>query len=100
MQTQPARRSDRESSLHLLLDNIPMMNCAVDRFLAMVDGVEPDVLIITELDTWWAAQLRVLNEAVYSIHYPLENTSAYPPYLGDEVLTGPSPRAGGGMSTQ
>jgi endonuclease/exonuclease/phosphatase (EEP) superfamily protein YafD len=75
VQTQPATRSDQESSLRLLMANVLMTNRAADRFLAIVDRVAPDVLIITEPDTWWAEQLRVLDEVFpHSTHYPLENT--------------------------
>lgn len=74
-QTQYATITDHAFALRILMANVLMTNRAFARFLAMVNRVEPDVVIITEPDAWWAEQLRVLDATFpYNTTYPLENT--------------------------
>jgi endonuclease/exonuclease/phosphatase (EEP) superfamily protein YafD len=75
VQTLPARRVDNTSSIKILIANVLMTNRAADRFLAVVQRADADYLIIDEPDTWWAEQLRRLEDTYpYHTKYALENT--------------------------
>jgi endonuclease/exonuclease/phosphatase (EEP) superfamily protein YafD len=75
VQTLQATRADPDVSLKILIANVLMTNRAADRFLAVVNKADPDLLIIDEPDSWWEEQLRVLDDT-YPHHtkYPLDNT--------------------------
>jgi endonuclease/exonuclease/phosphatase (EEP) superfamily protein YafD len=74
-QTQRATTTSRQHTLRIMVANILMTNRSAEKFLRIVQQVEPDILIVDEPDAWWAEQLRGLG-AVFShqTKYPLENT--------------------------
>jgi endonuclease/exonuclease/phosphatase (EEP) superfamily protein YafD len=75
LQTQYATMTDQAFTLRILIANVLMTNRAADRFISMVERIEPDLVIITEPDAWWAEQLGVLDVSFpYHTKYPLENT--------------------------
>jgi endonuclease/exonuclease/phosphatase (EEP) superfamily protein YafD len=75
IQTQRATTTSRQHTLRIMVANILMTNRSAEKFLRIVQQVEPDILIVDEPDAWWAEQLRGLG-AVFShqTKYPLENT--------------------------
>ena len=75
LQTQYATITEHAFTLRILIANVLMTNRAADRFIATVNRVQPDVVIITEPNAWWAEKLRPLDEVFpHSTKYPLENT--------------------------
>lgn len=75
VQTQAASSTDTNASLRIFIANVLMTNRAADPLRALIDPADPDVLILTEPDAWWADQLRELQQAFpYHISYPLDNT--------------------------
>jgi endonuclease/exonuclease/phosphatase (EEP) superfamily protein YafD len=52
-----------------------MTNRAADRLRGLIEDTDPDVLILTEPDAWWAEQLQGLEQSFpYHTSYPLDNT--------------------------
>jgi endonuclease/exonuclease/phosphatase (EEP) superfamily protein YafD len=75
VQTRRGTRADAEALVRIFIANVLMTNRAADRLRALIEHAEPDVLILTEPDAWWADQLRVLEQTFhYRTSYPLENT--------------------------
>jgi endonuclease/exonuclease/phosphatase (EEP) superfamily protein YafD len=72
----PAAKHARDSQdIRLLVANVLMSNRSVERFLAMVDEVAPDMVLVLEPDRWWAERLAPLKERfVHTMERPLENT--------------------------
>lgn len=75
VQTQAASSTETNASIRISIANVLMTNRAVDRLRAPIDLADSDVLILTELDVWWADQRRELKQAFPSrTSYPLDNT--------------------------
>jgi endonuclease/exonuclease/phosphatase (EEP) superfamily protein YafD len=75
VQTQVATHADAEASMRIFIANVLMTNRAADRLHALIEHAEPDVLIFTEPDAWWADQLRGLAQTfLYRASHPLDNT--------------------------
>jgi endonuclease/exonuclease/phosphatase (EEP) superfamily protein YafD len=75
VQTQVAMHADAEASMRIFIANVLMTNRAADRLRALIEYAEPDVLILTEPDAWWADQLRGLAQTfLYRASHPLDNT--------------------------
>jgi endonuclease/exonuclease/phosphatase (EEP) superfamily protein YafD len=75
VQTQVATHADAEASMRIFIANVLMTNRAADRLRALIEHAEPDVLIFTEPDAWWADQLRGLAQTfLYRASHPLDNT--------------------------
>jgi endonuclease/exonuclease/phosphatase (EEP) superfamily protein YafD len=74
-QTLESRAVVPERRLRVMLANVLMHNRHADRLLALVDEVEPDILLAVETDDWWDRQLATL-EARYphGVRCPLPNT--------------------------
>jgi len=65
----------RENSIRVMMCNVFQDNTQYDGFIALVQEVNPDVLLVVETDAQWAKALTVLEEEYkYNISYPLENT--------------------------
>jgi endonuclease/exonuclease/phosphatase (EEP) superfamily protein YafD len=61
--------------LRIMLANVLMHNHEADRLLALVDKVEPDLLLAVETDDWWDRQLAGLGPAYpHAMRCPLPNT--------------------------
>ncbi len=64
-----------DGRLGLLIANVLMTNRQAEPFLRLVRLRDPDVVVATETDRWWDAQLqRLAPRYPYSVRYPLENT--------------------------
>jgi endonuclease/exonuclease/phosphatase (EEP) superfamily protein YafD len=75
VQTQVATRADGRASIRIFIANVLMTNRAEDRLRALIAHTDPDVLILTEPDAWWADQLRGLAQTFpHHTSYPLDNT--------------------------
>jgi endonuclease/exonuclease/phosphatase (EEP) superfamily protein YafD len=75
VQTQAATRADAEASIRIFIANVLMTNRAANRLRGLIEDADPDVVILTEPDAWWAEQLRGLERTFPErTSYPLENT--------------------------
>jgi endonuclease/exonuclease/phosphatase (EEP) superfamily protein YafD len=75
VQTLRAMRVDAEASIRIFIANVLMTNRTMERLRALIEHAEPDVLILTEPDAWWAKQLQGLEQTFPNrTSYPLNNT--------------------------
>lgn len=66
---------DPSGRLSLLIANVLMTNRRAEPFLRLVRLRDPDVIVVTETDRWWDAQLqRLAPRYPHAVRYPLENT--------------------------
>jgi endonuclease/exonuclease/phosphatase (EEP) superfamily protein YafD len=64
-----------ERSLRLMIANVLMSNRQVDRLAAIMDAVDPDVVLALETDAWWVQRLgAMLPEHPFRVLHPLDNT--------------------------
>jgi endonuclease/exonuclease/phosphatase (EEP) superfamily protein YafD len=71
----PTKRRAPANVFSLMISNVQMSNTRYSRFLQVVRGADPDVLLINEPNRTWARELACLDETYpYCIKYPLENT--------------------------
>ncbi len=74
-QAKDSNSPDKENSFSLLVTNVRMDNEDKERFQALVEKYNPDVLLINEPDQEWAESINKLdNDYPHSINYPLDNT--------------------------
>lgn len=64
------------TSLRLMESNVKMSNRDVDRYLALVEEVDPDVVQVIELSEWWQHALAPLR-AKYAYHLEAAHENAY-----------------------
>lgn len=64
------------TTFRLLESNVKMSNREVDRYLALVEEVDPDVVQVIELSEWWQQALAPLREA-YPYHLEAAHENAY-----------------------
>jgi endonuclease/exonuclease/phosphatase (EEP) superfamily protein YafD len=58
----------------LLVSNVLMSNRHVERFIALVQAADPDIILVLEPDPWWEEQLRVLEQVyMHTVKKPLTN---------------------------
>ncbi|MBL7648546.1 MAG: endonuclease/exonuclease/phosphatase family protein [Candidatus Hydrogenedentes bacterium] len=57
----PTPSTSQQPNLRLLLANVLTSNMDKDRFLALVDAVDPDVICVQEADDAWAEALEALH---------------------------------------
>jgi endonuclease/exonuclease/phosphatase (EEP) superfamily protein YafD len=63
-----------ESSFRLLITNVLMQNRQADRLLQVVGDADPDLILAVEIDDWWRAQLRPLDQThPYVVSQPQDN---------------------------
>jgi endonuclease/exonuclease/phosphatase (EEP) superfamily protein YafD len=64
-----------ENSLTLMVSNVRMSNTEYERFHALVNKYNPDVLLINEPDNAWAVSINRHDvDFPHSIKYPLDNS--------------------------
>jgi endonuclease/exonuclease/phosphatase (EEP) superfamily protein YafD len=75
VQTQAAVHANTDASMRIFIANVLMTNRTADRLRALIDRTDPDVVVLTEPDAWWADQLRGLEQNFpHHTPYPLDNT--------------------------
>ncbi|MEZ4728459.1 MAG: endonuclease/exonuclease/phosphatase family protein [Caldilineaceae bacterium] len=63
-----------DTTFRLMASNVKMANREAERYLALVDEVDPDVLQVIELSEWWQEQLAPLRTTYpYYVEQPHEN---------------------------
>lgn len=60
VQTRRAARGERAASIRLLVANVEMENRDAEGFLELVARNAPDIVVVDEVDAWWAARLAAL----------------------------------------
>ncbi len=62
-------------TLRLVTANVLMHNRQVEQYLRVLDEADPDIILTTEADAWWAEQLKPLDRIYpFQVKYPLDNT--------------------------
>ncbi len=63
-----------ETTFQLMVSNVKITNREADRYLALVNDVNPDVVQVIELSEWWQQQLAPLRTTYpYYVEQPHEN---------------------------
>ncbi|SHL49509.1 endonuclease/exonuclease/phosphatase family protein [Hymenobacter psychrotolerans] len=66
---------DGERHLSLAVMNVLQYNKQGDKALAVLQDIDPDVIMAVETDQWWYEQLKPLEQThPYTCHEPLDNT--------------------------
>jgi len=66
---------DNDVVVRILTANVLMDNREAESYLSVLADTNPDIILTTETDDWWAEQLKVLDRLYpYKVTYPLENT--------------------------
>ncbi|GAA4414408.1 endonuclease/exonuclease/phosphatase family protein [Nibrella viscosa] len=69
-----ATRTSNSGSVGILIANILIKNRQADTFLRLVREVNPDVVLVMEVNTWWVNQLQALkNTYPHVMECPLDN---------------------------
>lgn len=75
IQAAKAIQEDPQNTLRIIEVNVRMQNRKAHLLVDLVKKHRPDVLVVTEPDTWWKNQLEELKgEYPHTIERPLENT--------------------------
>jgi len=75
VQSVRAEAPDASRSFRLVISNVLMDNRDAPRWLAEVQGVAPDLVLMLEPDAWWLEQAQALRAALpYAVEHPLDNT--------------------------
>lgn len=74
-QVKMSERDNPNRQLRVLTANVLMSNRDADRVMAQVKEEEPDLVLLTETDTWWVAAFEEQNsDFPYSVLQPQSNT--------------------------
>ncbi|HEX7150263.1 MAG TPA: endonuclease/exonuclease/phosphatase family protein [Thermoanaerobaculia bacterium] len=69
-----ATTNDADNRIVLMMTNVLQTNREYDRLLALVDEVNPDIILAVEIDRPWMAALEPLSERYpYAVPVPLDN---------------------------
>jgi endonuclease/exonuclease/phosphatase (EEP) superfamily protein YafD len=64
-----------DSRIDLLVANVLIDNRETASLFALVEDIDPDLILLLETDAWWDDQLRPLGDAYpHAILHPLENS--------------------------
>lgn len=70
-----AERQESGETLRIMTANVLTSNRNAKPLLEIVEAEHPDILLLTEPDTWWVEQLAALDEGYpHQILHPLDNT--------------------------
>ena len=73
-QVRSTSRATPDTTLSLLIANVLMSNRDSHALLAIIRDTDPDAILTLETDSWWEAQLRILEgEYTYTVKEPLNN---------------------------
>jgi endonuclease/exonuclease/phosphatase (EEP) superfamily protein YafD len=71
----PAENPDPKASIAVLVANVLMTNRESGRLLAIIEGRDPDIVLLLEPDAQWQADMRPLERKYpQTVHRPLDNT--------------------------
>jgi endonuclease/exonuclease/phosphatase (EEP) superfamily protein YafD len=74
-ETEAAQARHAERRLNLMTANVLQSNRQDEKLQQIVREVQPDVLVLLEVDDWWVSQLKPLErEFAHAVTYPLDNT--------------------------
>lgn len=75
VQVQASKKHESESALYLLIANVFMDNKDTAKLKAQVRAMDPDIILVVEVNRWWESQLQSLQtDYPYFVAHPLENT--------------------------
>jgi endonuclease/exonuclease/phosphatase (EEP) superfamily protein YafD len=74
-QVERARRATPESTVCVLFANVLMENRESAKLKAMIDEMDPDLVLAVEADEWWRRELAYLRERrPHAVEHPRDNT--------------------------
>jgi endonuclease/exonuclease/phosphatase (EEP) superfamily protein YafD len=74
-QVEKTRNPSSEKTVKILIFNVFMENEKMEKFLDLVEKVNPDIFLLAEVDRRWVEAVSVLDKDYpHSIKHPLENT--------------------------
>lgn len=74
-QVKAADREGSEAAIRIVTANVRMQNRQADKYLRVIAAANPDIILTTEIDQWWADRLNALDAAYpYRVQCPQENT--------------------------
>ena len=74
-QAEAAADCSADQEIELLVANVLVDNREAAPLLALVDAVDPDLVLLLETDAWWDEELEPLGDAYpHAILHPLENS--------------------------
>lgn len=75
VQVEDAPRDDKGVVLRIVTANVLKHNRQAEKYLQVIADANPDIILTTEADQWWAEQLEALDHAyAYHVKHPMDNT--------------------------
>nr|MBS0021387.1 endonuclease/exonuclease/phosphatase family protein [Gammaproteobacteria bacterium] len=75
VQVQASTEHEPESTFYLLIANVLMDNRNVAGLKTQIQAVDPDTVLVVEVNRWWESQLQSLQtDYPYLVAHPLDNT--------------------------
>ena len=69
-----AEMTTAQNTVGILLANVLITNRSADKFLEIVRQRDPDMVLTMEVDDWWVAQLKPLEQQyAHVVNFPTEN---------------------------
>lgn len=63
------------AAIRIVTANVLMHNREIEKYLKVLAEADPDIILTTESDHWWAEQLKALDGSYpYQVKCPLDNT--------------------------
>jgi endonuclease/exonuclease/phosphatase (EEP) superfamily protein YafD len=82
-----AKQHGSSAAVSILIANVLKTNRQHRPLIEMVSRYRPDLILLTETDTWWAEQMRPLEkEYPFTCIYPLDNTYGMSLYSRFELV--------------
>ncbi|MBM9606556.1 endonuclease/exonuclease/phosphatase family protein [Desulfopila inferna] len=74
-QVKHAGKEGNGAVIRIVTANVLMHNRMAQKYLTILNDINPDIILTTEADQWWSEQLQVLDSSYpYHLKYPLDNT--------------------------
>ncbi|MGB3223745.1 MAG: endonuclease/exonuclease/phosphatase family protein [Desulforhopalus sp.] len=74
-QVKQAVEKGNGNAIRIVTANVLMDNRMAQKYLTVLDEIDPDIILTTEADQWWSDQLEALDSSYPNhIKYPLDNT--------------------------
>ena len=75
VQAKTTTESSNGVTVRLVTANVLMHNREAEKYLQVLAETDPDIILTTEADQWWADQLKPLDRTYpYQVKHPLGNT--------------------------
>jgi endonuclease/exonuclease/phosphatase (EEP) superfamily protein YafD len=86
-QVQQSTSADPDSSIRILFANVLMTNRDASKIKQIIEGADPDIVLLVEPDEWWREQMSALEcEYPHTVQHALNNTYGMLLYSRLELL--------------